>query len=296
MTRTFRSKRWKFSLRGRTSLRPEQFVTRGILSSVHKKTLSSYRSKVTNYLTFLRHLNLPYDKQSFISFLDNILAQGAAGSTLNSYRAALAFFQQASLTPEWARDKDITKACQGYAHRHKATAAHRGSITIEMLHQLCSLDPILATPIALLFFGVLRISELLLIQSGDLCSDSRTAALWIRTDKRLTARSAINQAGHWKPIVNQEFVVILSPIQSSFPGGTPLFKWVSSTHINQLIKHASIVFKWPSDVMFDGAHCLRHGGATYIKHLDSELARRAACMSSGTFTHYSRDNLTRTNK
>lgn len=291
MTASQRRQRWS----GRTNtIAPrhdsKQFLSRGTILTVKPTTAKGYFDRIRKYLLFLVRTGMPYSMESFTEFLSAIFRQGAAGPTLNGYRSALIFFQRATLTQEWGTDPQLARACKGFQYHHRQNNIQRGAITVGMLHELMSLDPIYALPFAVLFFGILRIGQLKGICSGDLSVTPPSASLWIRVDKRVKASSNLHQQGHWKDVINQELIDYLEPLQAKLPHGTPLFRWVSDDRLLELVDVAAKRFRWPTNVLFDGVHCLRHGGATFIKNKAGPIHLRSAGMCQATFSHYSRSN------
>jgi integrase len=266
------------------------FIRKGVDLSVRTTTRETYRFRTDAFWSYLQISDKRYCKQSFADFLSAIYRQGCAGSTLNGYRCALLHWQRRKGEKTWARDEDLTIACNGYKFRHLQTTPGRGAITQDMLEELASLDKRYAVVFRMLFYGILRIAELEGIRSGDFIEDNEGGQLLIRKDKRFTARSKITQQEHFKPIIFEEGRFILRELQRQIPRGAPMFAWIERNRTLELVNKAASVFKWPLDLVFDGNHCLRHGGATFAAKFTNEKAMEAACMSQTTFRHYSQEN------
>jgi integrase len=166
-----------------------------------------------------------------------------------------------------------------------------------MLRQLVSIaDPEAACIFTVLFLGVLRISELELIRSGDfVVAEGESAQLLLRTNKKLTARGKTSEAVHWKPVVSDELKEVLRKRQASVSFGELLFPRVNRTRLDALVKAASEQFDWPSELIFDGVHCLRHGGAQfYASHnLGQERQQELCVRGKVTHRHYTCPNVNR---
>ncbi len=78
------------------------------------------------------------------------------------------------------------------------------------------------------------------------------------------------------------------------PHGKPIFTWFNEQKAREIIHRSAIKFAWPAEVMFDGPHCLRHGGAAEADLGAQALLRQEiSCMSRGTWKHYADPKLTR---
>lgn len=270
-----------------------QFLRKGASLMVREATKKVYNGRVDKYRSYLRRTGETESLLSFSGFLANLFRQGAAGTTLAGYRAAVLYAQKVELSEQWADDKRLINACKGFAYSYRLSAPQRGVINVTMLRQLQSLDLLYKIPFGLLFFGVLRVSELERMRVGDLVTSEEGTQLWVRKDKRVTALRSFQQEGHWKEIVSREFIEYVEALSNQAKHGSPLFAWVKRDKMLQLVELAAGVFSWPVDVIYDGVHCLRHGGANYLQtslQATNSLVQKAAVMSEGTRKFYSRAN------
>ena len=80
------------------------------------------------------------------------------------------------------------------------------------------------------------------------------------------------------------------------PHGEPVFPWFTSAAANDLIHRAAKHFAWPPKLLWDGVHCLRHGGAQRLKEFIVAMLAQlgpVAAMSKATAFRYTRLNALR---
>ena len=79
--------------------------------------------------------------------------------------------------PEFAADRNLVKAIQGYLHAVRLQPRKRkGQVTRDMLHQLCQDHPTLSVLFMLIFCFGLRGEEARVLCSGVLCIRFATSA------------------------------------------------------------------------------------------------------------------------
>lgn len=288
-------KRWVCQERSLSNRNDRGFLSRGIAKTVAPATREVHRGRVARYLRYLKGTGKVYGLESWVDFLSAIFVQGAAGETVYQYRCALLFVQREALqkgSDLFADDDSLKRACDGLRHVHRLEVASvRGAITLEMLGQLVTLDHEYGVAFKVLFFGVLRVSQLLQMRSGDyVWSDG--GILTVRTDKRVRCGRRTSHV-HKKLVPSPELRSILGPLQELVPHGGFLFGWVDLNRARDLIVSAAKTFKWPSHLVFDGVHCLRHGGAGELRkrHFSMCSALENPCgMSRSVVTMYSCPN------
>jgi len=79
----------------------------------------------------------------------------------------------------------------------------------------------------------------------------------------------------------------LQALVSGQPDNTCLFP-VKEETLRAIVKRAAVALQWPSGLVWDGPHCLRHGGVAEVIAAQPWLHQ-----SPSTIVHYARNNATR---
>ena len=271
----------------------DRFIEMGISLGVRPRTAKKYGAAVAAFIRYLVMKNFPFDYPSFTRYLGACRRQGAQGSTLEGYRCSVLWAQRQGGTETWADCARLTRAIKGFKYADRLARPPRGAITLTMLHQLAEFDPRNSRAYALIFFLVLRKSQLIKMRSGDATlSAEGEVILTVRTDKRM-------KCGNVRQITSQKVVVLAAAkelimgLQNLTPHGELLVPKFDQTKASEMIAAAAVRFGWPQGLVFDGVHCLRHGGAQAVKAFVAILLERAGnplAMSSGMAVWYTRLN------
>ena len=80
------------------------------------------------------------------------------------------------------------------------------------------------------------------------------------------------------------------------PHGELVFPWFSPKKANEIVHRAARHFAWPPKLLWDGMHCLRHGGAQRLKSFIVAMMARfgpVAAMATSTAQRYTKLNALR---
>jgi hypothetical protein len=177
-------------------------------------------------------------------------------------------------TPEFAADRNLVKAIQGYKYADRLQPRkRRGQVTRDMLHQLCQDHPKLSILFMLIFCFGLRGEEARVLRSGDLYIRSATSATLtiVGENKRAQAKNA-GTLTQEREITHPMGIAIMAELQMSIPKGVELFDEVDWMAAGQAVKDSARKHGWPHHVEFDGLHCLRHGGAGERREMEMTIA------------------------
>jgi len=271
----------------------ESFVIQGVRHSVRTGTGDKYMAAVGRFITFIDTRGLPYDLPSFLRFLHACRKQGASGSTLSGYRAAMLWHQRQFGATLWAMDQGLGVAIKGYKYLDKQTRPPRGAILTPMLRQLEHRYPLLAAVADTTFYCVLRRRQVERMLAGDIQEGSEgRLVLTVRAEKRANARNGVQMVTR-KEIVLPEAKLLLRRLAQGMKPRQRLFPNFNAAALDHAISECATHFGWPTDLVYDGMHCLRHGGATVVREYFSRLLAamgNPAAMAPATALWYSRLN------
>ena len=272
------------------------FIINGISLTVRDATSDRYKSALRHVIGFMVRRKLPLELASFCRFLSGCRRQGAAGSTLEAYRSAMVWTQRASGSVIWADDPLLVRAIKGYKYQDRLSRPPRGAIDIGMLEELCNLHPEYTRFYIVIFYGVLRVSQAARLRGGDISQDAAGGVhLTLRQDKRMKCGST-REFVSVREVVHPAAREIMLTALRAVPHGALIFATVDLAEASLAIKKAAVTLKWPAGLVWDGVHCLRHGGAQLMKMFVSELLARAGrpcAMSAQTLAWYTRLNAIR---
>ena len=165
-----------------------------------------------------------------------------------------------------------------------------------MLRQFWTKHQNLAIITGVIFYAVLRAGQAARYRAGDLVigPDGR-ATLTVRTDKRRKAGNTVEEVST-KEIVSPAAKALLVAAARGKPHGTVCFPTFDERALSAAIREAATTCGWPAGLEYDGVHCLRHGGAQYVRTIvEATLARMGdpCAMSSTTAAWYTRLNALR---
>lgn len=275
---------------------------------VSASTLRQYESHRAGFRAFLAARGVQEgesEKDSFFLYLDGLRTTGGPASA-GGLRSALLHFQQVDGTETWAGDDDVKAAVAGFGYlARKEPEQVRGAITPQMLEELLmwlrsgphrSLEDLVVVS-----FGVaLRGKEAIAIRSGDYVPHFATQRGVLGVLKHISNKgfSAVRSAQPRtvdKDVLDAAADAVLRRRQASTPAGQLLFpaREGNRDQLRRAIKEGAAVLKWDARLVFDGAHCLRHGGVGALSARladDPEGLKRAVRMSAGMVRHYARPN------
>lgn len=274
----------------------EAFVLTGVRHTVKEATSDKYLAALANFVNFIDERRLPFELTSFVRFLHACRKQGAAGSTLSGYRAAVLWAQRAFDTPQWAANDVLVRAIKGYKYADKLSRKPRGAILTPMLVQLETRYPHLAVPAALVYYCVLRRkqAERALVGDAQFMPDGRVV-LTVRAEKRSNANNNVQTVTR-KEVVLPEGQAILRALVKGRKPGEKMLPGFKADVLDRAIAETALAMGWPTDLEYDGMHCLRHGGATALREFFTRLFAsmgNPAAMSPTTAAWYSRLNVLR---
>ena len=272
------------------------FITRGIALTVLSDTKQRYTAAFRRFVVYILRERLPMNLASFEAFLQACRTQGAKGPTLEGYRCGVLLIQRAHGIEAFASDVRLCRAIKGYVYADKVAGIPRGAITEPMLRQFWVVHPRLAIVTGAIFYAVLRSGQAQKYRAGDLVvgPDGR-ATLTVRTDKRRKAGNTVEETST-KEIVSPAAKALLIAAARSVPHGALCFPRFDERVMSEAIRAAALTCGWPVGLEYDGVHCLRHGGAQYVRTLvEATLARMGdpCAMSPTTAAWYSRLNVIR---
>jgi len=272
----------------------ENFVIDGVRATVKAETGGKYLSAVGHYIAFIDARRLPYSRDSFRRFLHACRKQGASGSTLSGYRAALLWLQRAYNVDTWADSDEFTRPIKGYKYADKIARPPRGAILRTMLSQLGTRHPDLALPANIAYFCVLRRRQVEKALVGDVqVLAGGRVILTLRAEKRANASNDLQPTVTRKEIVLPEGQTLLTHLARGRNPKEKLLPGFKAEALDKAVADAAQYFAWPTGLVYDGMHCLRHGGAQELRDFFSRLFAsmgNPAAMSPVTAGWYSRLN------
>jgi len=271
----------------------ENFVQTGVMLTVRGDTGSKYIGVAVRFFDFLEDRGLAFSEEAFLRFLHACRKQGASGQTLEGYRASMLWLQRAFQIDPWASNPLLVRAIKGYKYADRLTRPPRGAILEPMLRQLGARFPRLAVPAAVTFYCVLRRrqTEKLLASDVQAFGDGRVI-LTLRADKRAKADNE-RQVVTRKEIVLPEGQAILKELVKGMRPTQKLFPSFRAEDLDKAVAACAKIYAWPPNLVYDGMHCLRHGGASALRAFFSRLwssMGAPAAMSAPTAQWYSRMN------
>jgi len=274
----------------------ETFIQEGVKSTVRKDTDSKYTGAGERYVAFIKARGLPYGYDSFVAFLHACRKQGASAQTLEGYRAAMVWLQRMFDADQWAANPLLARALKGYKYADKLTRPPRGAILEPMLLQLQERHPGLAIPAATTFYCVLRRAQTERLRAGDIqCFEDGRVVLTLRADKRANANNS-RQLVTRKEVVLPKGQFLLRELATRRRTWHKLFPNFKAEDLDRAIAETARAAGWPAKLVYDGMHCLRHGGASALRSFLSGLLASMgdpAAMSAATAAWYSRMNTIR---
>jgi hypothetical protein len=247
------------------------FIANGIALTVRDATADKYRGSLRHVIMFMVKRNYPLELSSFCKFLSGCRRQGAAGSTLEGYRSAMVWSLRCTGASAWADDPLLIRAIKGFKYQDRLIRQPRGAVDCSMLEELCGRNPDYAVFYIVIFFGVFRVSQALALEGGDAsCTADGRVMVTVRADKRM-------KCGNTRQVVSQKEVVhprakeIILTALRSVPHGVKVFASLDPEKASLAVKLTAIALRWPAGLLWDGVHCLRHGGVQLMRVFLSEL-------------------------
>ena len=288
--------RWQYDLSTLSDTGWEQFVARGIQLSVNSDSATKYKNAVRRFVAFLNARQLPFAFVSLVRFLCGCRTQGARGGTLEGMRSAIAWLQRVVGMEEWACSPALIRAIKGFSYQDKLRRIPRGAVEFAMLEQLGDFDAKYKRAFWLAYFAVLRVGQLKRMLGGDAVFGSDgSCILTIRRDKRCNANNSRELTSR-KEVLLPEAKALLSALMAVTPHGQLVFPWFVPSAANAIIHRAAQHCAWPPKLLWDGMHCLRHGGAQRLKAFIVALMARfgpVAAMATSTAQRYTKLNALR---
>ena len=288
-----KAERWRLDMAALDDSGAADFVGNGVALTVRDSTGEKYAAAVSRFVTFLALRDYPFDLGAFIKFLSACRKQGAAASTLEGYRSAVVWAQRCSGFTPWGDNAMLIRALKGYAYQDKLRGYPRGAIDLGMLEELIKLYPQHANVYAAIFLCVLRAGQAEKFRGGDAHpTGSGAVSLTVRVDKRNKCGSTFEHTAV-KEILAPDAKALILSLSRTVPHGELVFPGIDMAVLSEDIKRAALILRWPAHLLFDGVHCLRHGGAQMVKTFVSTVLARATSncgMSTRTAAWYSRMN------
>jgi hypothetical protein len=276
---------------------------------IKASTLRQYESHRAGFRAFLAARGAregESEKDAFFVYLDGLRMTGGPVSA-GGLRSALLHFQHVEGTETWAGDEDVKAAVAGFGYlARKEPEQVRGTITQEMLKEL--LEWLRRGPhrsledLVVVTFGVaLRGKEAIAIRSGDYVPYFATqggvlGVLRHVSNKGFSAVRSAQPRTVDKDVLDERANEVLRRRQAATPAGELLFpaREGNRDQLRRAIKEGAAALKWDPRLVFDGAHCLRHGGVGALtSRLEGEALKRAVRMSPSMVRHYARPNAKR---
>lgn len=285
--------RWRLNMKTLDDSDGDTFLSVGVRLTVREPTAEKYTAAVAAFILYLVDRDRGYKLESFVRYLSACRKQGAAAGTLAGFRAAIVWAQRCSGTPLWGEDAILIRALKGYAYQDKLRRAPRGAIDMGMLEDLIKLFPRNGNAYAAIFLCVLRKSQAEKLRGGDAhMTAAGQVSLTVRADKRNKAGTTYEHTAV-KEILSHDAKALIMSLSGMVRHGALIFDGVDFEALSEDIKRAAVILRWPAHLVFDGIHCLRHGGAQVVKAFVCAVLERAGnnCgMSAKTATWYSRMN------
>ena len=285
--------RWKLNLATLDDSGAGEFLGKGVALTVRDVTAEKYSAAVATFILFLVERDIRFDLPGFIRYLAACRKQGAAAGTLSGFRAAVVWAQRCAGTHTWGEDPILIRALKGYAYQDKLRRPPRGAINWGMVEELVGLFPNHGNAYAAIFLCVLRKSQAEKMRGGDARMNAAgQVSLTVRVDKRNKAGSIYEHTAV-KEILSRDAKTLIMSLSGMVPHGKLVFAGVDFSVLSEDIKKAAILLRWPTNLLFDGVHCLRHGGAQMVKAFVASVLERAGnnCgMGAKTAQWYSRMN------
>lgn len=189
-------------------------------------------------------------------------------------RSALRMAQLMSFAPEvWAIDEDsknTEKGCRQLAITSRIIAPRvpRGTLDKEMIKQLINFveptNPTMAAAMRVQVGACLRIGELIKLVpaliTAEYISIVEAKTQRARAVVSLEARHLKKYIGKWRG--GEKTLKFLNDLARDRANQPRLFPPSDFTikQYNKAIQDAAVAYRWPTNVKFDGSHCLRHAG------------------------------------
>lgn len=154
-------------------------------------------------------------------------------------------------------------------------------------------------PVALMFYGGLRFSQMLRLSVTDLQrrgTDDYSYEVWLRADKRRSEAQRNMQNGHFTA-VNVKFAKWFAYLKRQTAG--PLLLGdvaIDNKELNKAISEAASELSWSLGLTWS-SHSCRHGAMNDLRNeIGNLVAKETAQCSSRNFAYYSRRNEERRSK
>jgi hypothetical protein len=246
--------------------------------SVAKKTLEQYKNRIEIIEEHMRQQGITtFDTDSFAQFLV-LRFPKPTYSTVDGYRAAVQFFQQArGLWTEvdgiWSASWQCKHMTAGLVYRGKQGTAHlpqRGQVEPQMFADMMRIarkrHREVAPALELAYRIALRPHEVMSLHKG-----SYQEGQVLIPDKRARAsnrRSILTR----KAVLDETAKEILEGFENKPKAGS--YWTFDITKFRTTFKEIAAELGWNTEnLLFDGPHCFRHGG---MAHLDALLADTSA--------------------
>lgn len=271
------------------------FIEQGVRLSIREATSGKYERAVSRFIAYMERHNRAFTLDTFGRYLAACRRQGASASTISGMRCAVLWAQRAYNTDQWAADARLCRAIRGYRYEDKLARPPRGAVGRSMLAQLKARYPQFALAFYVAYYAVLRRKQLLNLRSGDAVFEGQRCILTVRADKRANAKNAKTTTSR-KELVLPEAKELLRALQKTTPHGQLFFPKLDVAKLDAAVAETAITCQWPANLVFDGLHCLRHGGAHELRnYYDTIMASMGdpAAMAPTTAQWYSRLNALR---
>ncbi len=242
-------------------------------NSISARTLTTYNSRIRTLQCFLEENDEPcLTLEIFAQFLRTLEANTgrATKSTAEGYRCAILHAQRTNNRwiedGTWADSWHCKRVVAGFAYKGRAPTPHhprRGQVTSDMFADMLIVarrDYLEYAPALELGYRLaLRPSQLLSLHKG--CFDGTGV---IVPDKRCRSTNRFNLSTV-KTVVDPMARLLLRGLDETRTG--PYFTF-SEASLRHVFKQIASALSWNTDdLLFDGPHCLRHGGMSHLSAL-----------------------------
>lgn len=291
------------------TMNPTESRLRCLQHSVCKKTLRFYagrRDIFTSYISLMRrqgrqgyaHATHEGSEEIFADFLYFQRQQGRPDnkSMADKFRCAILQHQRFHNLPQWAATQTCLTIVKGFAYEaKKERTLPRGQITTAMHQEMIRYSkthlPAFTHLLDITFRCALRISEVLSLKKGSYCSHSCRVYI---PDKRSTSFNGM-PTHTMKGVFDPYAQTVLLSLESNRNHDESYFPFTEATfrrHFHKIVDELGF-HKRSLDVVFDGPHCLRHGGVAYLANSALGITHLQLQMTHVIFEHYRRTNAER---
>lgn len=267
------------------------FRAAALMARVDLATTAVYRLKV---LEVERLGEGPAGYASLVRFLRARSGQVTA-AYLKTFKSAVVFVLSAAGRPmAFAESQDLDYILQGMSATEPPRAL-RGAIDEAMVAQIALVaykdgDAESAHGVIVAFGISCRPRDIKELEASRV--QIRQGTVQVRAKRTRYLRQKL---GEWEthPVMTEGALALLATRCALHPTG-PLFPGWNEAHARALVQRVAVLHQWDPELVWDGAHSLRHGGA--VAAMENALTRvRAvgAWASTSSARHYSRPNAAR---